>query len=284
MQQDRNPSSSAVDQPQTQMVQQDQSHTQMAYPMYVVPLGQPGTQMMQYGQFPAQMLYPGQFPTYMVQQGQSQTHMVQQGQSSTQMVQQGQSGTQMVQQGQFPVQMGQPGFVVVGQPPPGQPGQQMGWMVPPPPVPGCPPGMECLSVLDQILIKQAIHALEVLTVFEVRNKFRLYNSIGQQCYFAFEESDFFQRQFCCANRWFVYHITDNMQQDVFRVRHEFQCCHGACDADRGYVFATNVEDRSGTLLGQVTDKRSGTEIGSITRLRTGILQEVLTDSDNFLVT
>ncbi|KAK7485382.1 hypothetical protein BaRGS_00023330 [Batillaria attramentaria] len=165
-------------------------------------------------------------------------------------------------------------------------------MVPPPPVPGCPPGMEYLCVLDQILIKQDMHALEVLTGLQVRNQFRLYNSIGQQCYFAFEESDFCQRQFCAAARWFVYHITDNMQQSgmVFRCSWyyptfgiwdteqnlfaEVHCPYGVCRAVCG------CEE----IRFSVIDKRSGTEIGSITRLRTGILQELFTKANNLSVT
>lgn len=144
--------------------------------------------------------------------------------------------------------------MVMAQPQSGQPGQQMGWMQPPAPVPGCPPGMEYLSHLDQIMIKQETSFMEILTGWEVKNKFKLMNSMGQQVYYALEESDMCQRQCCGPQRGFIYHVTDNMQQEVFRIRREFRCCTGCfwCCCDSCYYFAS-VEDRNGQVLGHVSN-------------------------------
>ena len=54
-----------------------------------------------------------------------------------------------------------------------------------------PPGLEYLAQLDQVLIKQIKELFEILTGWETKNKYRILNSMGQPCYFAFEESD------CC---------------------------------------------------------------------------------------
>ncbi|XP_070182217.1 phospholipid scramblase 2-like [Littorina saxatilis] len=103
-------------------------------------------------------------------------------------------------------------------PPPvvAQPGpvmqQQMVAMPPPPPVPGCPPGLEYLAQLDQVMVEQEVHMLEVLTGFEVKNKFRIMNSQNQQVYYAAEESGTLMRICCGPSRGFVYHITDNFNQ------------------------------------------------------------------------
>lgn len=51
--------------------------------------------------------------------------------------------------------------------PMGQPQQQQ-WMAPPPQVPGCPPGLEYLCQVDQLLVKQQVELLEGM--YAVDNK------------------------------------------------------------------------------------------------------------------
>lgn len=46
-------------------------------------------------------------------------------------------------------------------------------------VPNCPPGLEYLSTIDQLLVKQKVELLEVFTGFETNNKFTVKNSLGQ---------------------------------------------------------------------------------------------------------
>ena len=54
--------------------------------------------------------------------------------------------------------------------------------------------------------------IAVLTGWEVSNRYVVKNSVGQQVFFAAEESDVCTRQ-CCGNaRGFVMHITDNLGQ------------------------------------------------------------------------
>ena len=62
------------------------------------------------------------------------------------------------------------------------------WMQKPQMISGVPPGLEYLAQLDQVVVKQIKELLEILTGWETKNKYRMMNSMGQQCFFAFEES------------------------------------------------------------------------------------------------
>ncbi|RUS70524.1 hypothetical protein EGW08_021712, partial [Elysia chlorotica] len=75
-----------------------------------------------------------------------------------------------------------------------------------------PSGLEYLAVVDQLIIKQEVSMFEVLAGFEAKNKYRVLNSMNQQAYWAFEESDFCHRICCGPERGFIMHITDNSQQ------------------------------------------------------------------------
>ena len=46
-----------------------------------------------------------------------------------------------------------------------------------------------LAQLDQVVVKQMKECFEIFTGCETRNRYQMMNSMGQQCYFALEESD-----------------------------------------------------------------------------------------------
>ena len=74
-----------------------------------------------------------------------------------------------------------------------QQGPVVQWMPAPTPQGGnVPPGLEYLTYLDQLLVHQVVELLEAFTGWETDNKYVIKNSMGQQCYYAFEESG------CCA--------------------------------------------------------------------------------------
>ncbi|XP_076823563.1 phospholipid scramblase 1-like [Clavelina lepadiformis] len=138
-----------------------------------------------------------------------------------------------------------------------QPAQNQ-WMAMPSNVPGCPPGLEYLSQLDQLLVHQQVELFEALTSVETKNKYAIKNGAGQQCYYAYEESDLCMRICCKSNRGFMMHIVDNAGQEVIRLNRPFKCCAGCCwcaNSD-GCAFTIDVEAPVGTVIGQIRQSQS----------------------------
>lgn len=144
------------------------------------------------------------------------------------------------------------------QPPPGYQPQQTQWMPMPESIPGCPPGLEYLTYLDQLLVHQQVELFEAITNIETKNRYAIKNSVGQQCYFAFEESDLCMRLMCGQARGFQLHIVDNAQREVIRLTRPFKCCAGCCwcaNADH-CAFTIDVESPVGTPIGQIRQSQS----------------------------
>jgi len=136
--------------------------------------------------------------------------------------------------------------------------QQPQWMPQPQGIPGCPPGLEYLTQIDQLLVHQQVELLEAFTGWETSNKYAIKNSMGQQVYFAAEESGTCMRQCCGADRGFVLHITDNAGQEVMRVTREFKCCAGCswCAGSDCCAMVVNIESPPGTVVGSVRQSQS----------------------------
>ena len=103
------------------------------------------------------------------------------------------AGTQQAQISAPPVPMQQvvppqqPQQAFTTQPQPQQQAPQ--WMPRPENVAGnCPPGLEYLAAIDQVVIQQLVQMMEMYTSVNLPNKYRVINTMGQQCYFANEES------------------------------------------------------------------------------------------------
>merc|ERR1719481_1688331 len=82
----------------------------------------------------------------------------------------------------------QPGY---GAPPPMSPPEYSAGppMAPPQAPPGCPPGLQYLTMVDQLVVKQKVELLEAFTGFETANKYKIFNSLGQEVYMAKEDTD-----------------------------------------------------------------------------------------------
>ncbi|XP_060588604.1 phospholipid scramblase 1-like [Ruditapes philippinarum] len=117
---------------------------------------------------------------------------------------------------------------------------------------GLPPSLQYLAGLDQIIVKQKIEALEVLTGFETRNRYAVLNNQGQQIFFVQEESSLCERCFCPMNRGLTLHMTDNNSQEVMQFRREFKFCTGCCWCGEGCCnMQFTVESPVGRQLGSV---------------------------------
>ncbi|MBN3326794.1 PLS1 scramblase, partial [Atractosteus spatula] len=96
----------------------------------------------------------------------------------------------------------------------------------PPRPPGCPPGLEYLAQIDQLLIHQKLEVVEVLLGWESNNKYDIKNSLGQQVFYAAEENDCCNRNFCGPLRSFTIRILDNFGQEILTVTRPLKC--GSC--------------------------------------------------------
>ncbi|CAE1285238.1 Phospholipid scramblase 2,Phospholipid scramblase 1,Phospholipid scramblase 3 [Acanthosepion pharaonis] len=113
----------------------------------------------------------------------------------------------------------QPGYGPT--PPQGTPVAPGQWMERPEGCESCPPGLEYLTLIDQMLVQQQVELLEAFTQFETQNKYKIVNIMGQQIYFAAEESDACMRQCCGNSRGFIIHITDNIGRDIKHEKDHF---------------------------------------------------------------
>ncbi|XP_061096927.1 phospholipid scramblase 1 isoform X1 [Conger conger] len=191
--------------------------------------------------------------------------------------------------------------------------------VPNPPMPACPPGLEYLLQVDQLLIKQKVELVEALVGFESNNKYEVQNSMGQNVFYAVEENDCLSRQCCGPMRSFVIRVLDNFGHEVITVTRPLKCmscCFPCC------LQELEVQSPPGNTVGYITQqwhpfvpkfiiqnekwepvlKIHGpfcgwnclpdidfeimtmdevNKIGKISKQWTGLLREAFTDSDNF---
>nr|AAL48557.1 RE03306p [Drosophila melanogaster] len=124
------------------------------------------------------------------------------------------------------------------------------WMSIPVGMPNCPQGLEYLTALDQLLVSQKIEKLELLTGFETKNRFKVKNSLGQNVYFAYEESDCCTRNMLGRSRPFEMKILDNFQNEVLHLYRPFKCdilcCFPSC------MNAVEVSAPPGQVIGSVS--------------------------------
>uniref|UniRef100_H2ZS00 Phospholipid scramblase n=1 Tax=Latimeria chalumnae TaxID=7897 RepID=H2ZS00_LATCH len=86
----------------------------------------------------------------------------------------------------------------------------------------CPPGLEYLTQIDQILIHQL--SVEVFTGFEENSKFEIKNNLGQKVYFAAEENDCCNRSCCGSSRSFTIKVMDSTGRNVMVASRPLSCC------------------------------------------------------------
>ncbi|CAG9816667.1 unnamed protein product [Phaedon cochleariae] len=154
-------------------------------------------------------------------------------------------------QGQYPPgHGGHYGGPVTNQPM-GQPNG--GWMNMPQGIPSCPPGLEYLTMIDQLLVHQKVEILEALTGFETKNKFTVKNSLGQKVYYAVEDSDCLTRNCCGPLRPFDMKILDNYSHEVIHLQRPLacdSCCFPCC------LQSMEVSSPPGTIVGTVEQEWS----------------------------
>ncbi|KAL1492986.1 hypothetical protein ABEB36_011136 [Hypothenemus hampei] len=120
-------------------------------------------------------------------------------------------------------------------------------------IPNCPPGLEYLTTIDQLLVHQKVEVLEALTGFETKNKFTIKNSLGQKVYYAVEDSDCLTRNCCGPLRPFDMKILDNYRNEVIHLNRLLacdSCCFPCC------LQKMEVSSPPGVLVGTVEQQWS----------------------------
>ncbi|CAG0886219.1 unnamed protein product [Darwinula stevensoni] len=117
----------------------------------------------------------------------------------------------------------------------------------------CPPGLEYLTMVDQLLIQQKVELLEAFTGFETANKYSVKNSMGQRVYVAAEDSDCCTRNICGPIRPFGMKIFDNHKKEVMHLYRPLMCdsCWFPCCLQELEVSAP-----PGQLIGMVQQEWS----------------------------
>lgn len=183
----------------------------------------------------------------------------------------------------------------------------------------CPPGLEYLAAIDQLLIHQKVELLEVFTGFETNNKYSIMNNLGQKVYWAAEDTDCCARYFCGANRMFDLKIMDFQKNVIMEMYRPLICCcpclgqtmeissppgtvigrveqeswalcppkyalkNAAGDVILRLISPCCVINCCGDIAFELIDPE-GTKVGEITKQWSGMAREVFTDADHFSVT
>ncbi|XP_059174851.1 phospholipid scramblase 1-like [Physella acuta] len=132
------------------------------------------------------------------------------------------------------------------------------WMPTVAPQPTCPPGLEYLTLLDEVIVQQEVELLEIMLQFETENSYTIYNKANQKCYYAFEKSNCCARQWCGPNRCFEIIVQDNFQKTVFTIYRPYKClkcgsCVAWCSICQDEVQVTALD---GTRLGKARQRCS----------------------------
>ncbi|KAF2881506.1 hypothetical protein ILUMI_24663 [Ignelater luminosus] len=199
-----------------------------------------------------------------------------------------------------------------------------GWMAIPQHINNCPPGLEYLTMIDQLLVHQKVELLEAITGFETENKYSIKNNLGQKVYYAGEDSDCCSRNCCGPIRPFEMRIFDNFGNHVIHLNRPLACdtCWFPCclqtievSAPPGTLIGTveqnwsvfcpkfAVKNAAGEVIlriegpfctmscccccdveFQVLTSDGKMQVGKITKQWSGLAKEIFTDADNFGLT
>ncbi|XP_060573096.1 phospholipid scramblase 1-like [Ruditapes philippinarum] len=171
-------------------------------------------------------------------------------------------------QEQYPPTAVLPGHVQqvqYGVPPAGQYGVQPSvpippaanlWMPKPEASLGCPPGLEYLSIVEELMFRQFMDiAPGRMGMPTVANSwYKIENYMGQQIYFVTEETD--MSGVCLpGQRGYTIHISDNVGSEVMRIsRKPIFCsccpCCGCCD------HLIEVEAPVGNIIGYLKSRKN----------------------------
>ncbi|XP_053209549.1 phospholipid scramblase 2-like [Panonychus citri] len=101
------------------------------------------------------------------------------------------------------------------------------WMATPS-VPNCPPGLEYLTQVDQLLVHQHFKKFTSFSRCHIENRFDIKNASGQKIYIA-DEQITCKGMWCGPSRSFEMQITDQHEREILHLSRPFRCqCFPCC--------------------------------------------------------
>jgi len=181
-------------------------------------------------------------------------------------------------------------------------------------IPGVPPGLEYLTLIDMVFVRQQIEILEVVSGMHMPNKYDIFNIHGELLFRAMEDgNNVAGLMYGGSNRDFNIMIFDVWGRQVMSLYRPWNCC-----AQEALTVCSPPGNRIGTVdpqsccspeflvrsntgepvfrlqglagnccaWGNVDFKiwaMSGDQVGTITKQYSGFVQEMMTAADNFVV-
>lgn len=126
-------------------------------------------------------------------------------------------------------------------------------MAPPPPRalvnPNCPPGLEYLTQVDQLVVIQEVDMLQVFTGYESHNRYSVKNAANQNVYYCVETSDVLTMNLMHSDRPFEIIVMDNFGVPVLRASRPYHFGSILC----GCPDLLQVSTGNGQPLGTVQE-------------------------------
>ena len=163
-----------------------------------------------------------------------------------------------------------------------------------------------MQLPNKVIIKQKAELIEVLSGFETKNKYIIYDEGGNELFYAYEESNFFLNQFMGSWRPLKLHIISSDKKHEMQIERPFYFLfpkHKIYGSDGQLIGKINrrfkwldrffdIFNESGLLFGCLSKHihfwtydvlSNGQKVGQILKKWSGVGKEMFTDADNFMV-
>ncbi len=87
----------------------------------------------------------------------------------------------------------------------------------------CPAGLEYLTQIDQLLVKQKVEVFEAFSGYETNNRYDVTNTMGQSVYYVAEDTCCCTRNCCGDRRPFDLKVLDNGGKEVMHMESPLRC-------------------------------------------------------------